>query len=115
MDDDLSTLELYKKYLSLNNFNVVGSAKDGKEAVYKYQNFIIKPDFIIMDYHMPIKNGIEATKDILKIESSVKIIFVSGDITIKEKALTIGAVSFIEKPTNFRILINEIKNCLNQK
>ena len=33
-----------------------------------------------MDYHMPFKDGIETTKEILKIDGKVKIFLISGDL-----------------------------------
>ena len=52
-----------------------------------------------MDHRMPVKNGIEATKEILANSSEIKpkIIFASADKTIKEIALSIGATSFKDK------------------
>jgi hypothetical protein len=59
---------------------------------------------------MPLKNGIEATRDILKINGSAKIINISWD-KIKEEALASGAVYFIEKSIDFHELFEEL-NCL---
>ena len=39
----------------------------------------LKPDLIILDYHMPIKNGLDAAKEILEINPKQKIIFISAD------------------------------------
>ena len=57
---------------------------------------------------MPCKNGIEATKAILKIDKTAKIIIVSGDSSIKEIALTTGAICFMEKPFNIFELDQQI-------
>jgi len=100
VDDNIITLELYKELFGLIGFNVIDIAKNGEEAVAKFQKFIIKPDLIIMDYHMPRKNGIEATQAILEIDNSAKVIIVSGDSSIKEKALATGAICFNKKPLN---------------
>ncbi len=62
---------------------------------------------------MPIKNGIEATKEILQINSNTKIIFTSADEDVKEEALAIGAFSFIDKPFDFDLLIDNIKKAIN--
>ena len=85
VDDDDSILKLYKQFLEFKGFIVIDYAKNGIEAVDKYLSFQNKPDLIIMDYHMPIKNGIEATREILKIDENVKIFLISGDHTIKMK------------------------------
>ena len=58
---------------------------------------------------MPIKNGIEATKEILQLDGSTKIIFTSADNSVKEEALSIGAFCFVDKPFDIKILINSIK------
>ena len=66
MEDDHSLRLLYEKALSLNGYNVIGAAKDGEEAIEMYKSFKQKPEVIIMDHRMPIKDGIEATKEILE-------------------------------------------------
>ena len=83
MEDDHSLRLLYEKALSLNGYNVIGAAKDGEEAIEMYNSFKIKPEVIIMDHRMPIKDGIEATKEILENSHPNKpiIIFASADKT----------------------------------
>ena len=58
---------------------------------------------------MPIKSGIEVSKEILQIDPNIKIIFISADITIKEEAFSIGAFSFWDKPFLIESLIEDIK------
>jgi two-component system chemotaxis response regulator CheY len=93
----------------MSGFDIIGEAKNGEEAVSLYSNFPKKPDIILMDHRMPIKNGIEATKQILNISNKSKIIFTSADNSIKQEALSIGAKSFLDKPFSITDLINEIK------
>ncbi|GAI62890.1 unnamed protein product [marine sediment metagenome] len=111
VEDDHSLRLLYEKALKLNGYNIVGSAKDGEEAVNMYNHFLTKPDIILMDHRMPIKNGIEATKEILQNSSDIKpkIIFVSADRSIKETALSIGVISFKNKPFSLERLFNNIE------
>ena len=115
VEDDHSLRLLYEKALSLYGYNVIGSAKDGEEAVSLYKDFKNKPDIILMDHRMPIKNGIEATKEILANSSEIKpkIIFASADKSIKEIALSIGAISFKDKPFTLESLFNNIKKAIN--
>ena len=79
-----------------------------------FSNFIKKPDVVLMDYRMPCKNGIEATREILKLNNNIKIIFISSYPAIKELALSIGAKIFIEKPFGIQELISSIKNVLGK-
>ena len=59
-----------------------------------------RPDIITMDIVMPIMNGIEATKQILKIDNEVKIIIVTAmpQESIVMEAIGAGARDYILKP-----------------
>jgi len=117
VEDDHSLRLLYEKALILKGYNVIGSAKDGEEAVQLYKNFKKKPDIIIMDHRMPVKNGIEATKEILanSNENKPRIIFASADKTIKQEALSIGAISFKDKSFTLEKLFKNIKMALSME
>lgn len=114
VDDEPDLLLIYKKILIFYGFEVVGVAKNGEEAVSMFKSFSQKPDIILMDHRMPIKNGIEAAKEILQIDKSTKIIFASADNSIKEKAFSIGALSFKDKPFTNKLLISNINKALNK-
>ena len=100
--------------IKILGFEVVGIAGDGEEAVDLYKSFPIEPDLILMDHRMPKKNGIEATKEILKLRNHTKIIFTSADSSIMEEALSIGVVSFKEKPFTIEKLRRNIEKHLFQ-
>ncbi|MFX1452198.1 MAG: response regulator [Promethearchaeota archaeon] len=112
VEDELSVLDLYSKVLEAYGFKVMGMAKNGEEAVEMYKNFNPKPDIIIMDHRMPIKSGIEATKDILQIDRFAKIVFASADDSVKEYAKSIGALCFKNKPFSNEKLIKNINKAL---
>lgn len=94
-------------------FQVIGLANNGLEATIKFKSFTEKPDIILMDHRMPIKNGIEATKEILSMGESSKIIFASADTLVKDVALSIGASIFIEKPFEIEDLVEKIEYVLS--
>lgn len=114
IEDDLALQKLYELMLKIKGFNVIGVANNGEIAVLMYESFTDKPDVILMDYRMPLKNGLEATKEILEIDKKrkSKVIFVSADKSIKEKAISMGAISFVKKPFSHERLVNEINNAL---
>ena len=89
-------------------FQVLGIANNGAEAIKMFSSFSEKPDIIILDYRMPIKNGMDALKEILEIDHNSKVIFASADRTIKEEVYANGAKGFLDKPFTHQKLINTI-------
>ena len=114
VDDDQSLQRLYTLILREAGFTIIDTALNGKIAVEKYKKFKESPDLVLMDHRMPIKNGIEAMVEILQINGKEKIIFASADITIKEKALSLGAYVFLDKPFNMNKLISAIQNIVQE-
>jgi len=94
VDDEPMMRESLK--LILSKYDVI-EASDGTEAIRIYQN--AKPDLVLMDIMMPRMNGIEATKEILRISPKAKIVAVTAYATDKGKEiLEAGAVEILEKP-----------------
>lgn len=114
VEDDLSLQRLYEMMLITFDFEVVGKVSNGKDAVELFTSMPLKPDIILMDHRMPLKNGIEASIEILNMNSHTKIIFTSADKSIANKALSIGATSFIEKPFAISALHKEIERVHNR-
>ncbi|MHA1149691.1 MAG: response regulator [Promethearchaeota archaeon] len=112
VEDDFTLQNLYKMILNSMGFELLGIAKNGQEAIDFFKNPRISPDIIIMDHRMPIKNGIEASKEILSLNNEVYIIFASADLSVKPEALAIGVKSFLEKPFGMRELKAEIDKIL---
>jgi CheY-like chemotaxis protein/signal transduction histidine kinase len=106
--------------LSLKNFvKNIDVALNGKEALDKFGSS--KYDLILMDIQMPVMNGIIATKKIRELEVStntqIPIIAItanalSGD---KEVCLAAGMNDYISKPFQVDILLNKMKDLLEQK
>lgn len=112
VEDDLSLQRLYELMLKTYGFEVVCKASNGKEAVDSFEVLEFKPDIILMDHRMPVKNGIDTSIEILNLNSHARIIFTSADKTVKKRALSIGAASFIEKPFSIEELHKEINRVL---
>ena len=140
VDDVAFNIEVCQKLLKKMNLES-DSAYNGLEAMQKIQNlltsnFIIKKEnssefeekkerkfcenckfykIILMDIDMPIKDGIEATQDILenlrKVGLSVSIIGISAfdQDMVKVKAMSAGMKEYVTKPITFKKM-NEIIN-----
>lgn len=115
VEDEPSLRSLYQIVLEFHGFEIIGEASNGEEAVQKFENFNSKPDVIIMDHRMPVKNGLEATREILKIDPSAQIIIASADMDIEDKARSIGIASFKPKPFSNDRLVRNVKKALNNK
>lgn len=75
-------------------------ATNGQEAVEQYKEH--NPEICLMDLTMPVKDGFEATKEIVDFDESAKVIIVSADVQEGSmvKAKENGALGFIKKPIN---------------
>lgn len=113
VDDDQALIKLYSLMLDGVGFEIIDIALNGKIAVEKYKQFPIKPDMILMDYRMPIKNGIDAMIEILQLNESEKIVFASADIDIREEALKFGACGFINKPFGMEEIVSVIEEVMS--
>src|SRR5215510_4627556 len=80
---------------------VVGSAKDGREAVTMAQS--LKPDVISMDINMPHVDGLQATAEIMTTNPK-PIVIVSSEsregASSTLRALELGAIEFVAKPSS---------------
>lgn len=114
VDDELFIVELYRDILQLRGYRVVGMAFDGEEAIKKYTASQDKPDVVIMDHRMPVMNGVEATKEIMRLNPHQKIIFVSADILVEKEAREAGASEFLPKPFRMDDLIDRMRKSATQ-
>ena len=98
VDDAIFMRNMIKDIFASDEFEVIGEAANGVEAVEKYKE--LKPDLTTMDIVMPFKSGIEATKEILSEDANAKIIMCSalGQEALVMEALDAGASDFIVKP-----------------
>jgi len=114
VDDDQSLQRLYGLILKEAGFEIIDTAINGKDAIEKYTNLDGKLDLILMDHRMPIKNGLDAMVEILKINKKEKIIFASADMSVKQKAISLGAVAFLDKPFKMQQLLITIQKIVKE-
>lgn len=98
----------------LEGVEVVGIARNGLDALEIIPKLL--PDIITLDVEMPKLNGIDTLKQIKKLYD-IPVIMLSSvngmDTTIE--ALQIGAIDFIEKPSDLQADLNDLKIELDNK
>lgn len=98
VDDAKFMRTLVKDALVSAGHEIVGEAENGNIAIEQYK--ALKPDLVTMDITMREKDGIEATREIMKIDASAKIIMVTalGQEDLLAKAIKMGVKDFVVKP-----------------
>ncbi|MBE0650984.1 MAG: response regulator transcription factor [Bacteroidales bacterium] len=87
------------------NIEIVGQAKDGKEAIENAKK--LKPDILIMDIGMPVFNGIEATEILKKEIPEMKVIGLTlhAERNFVKGMLEAGAYGYLFKTCAYEELI----------
>ncbi len=96
-DDHVMVRQGLKALLEREKFDIAGEASDGREAVRLAES--LRPDLILLDLAMPLLNGMDATREILKANPGAKVILLtmhSEDSYVLE-ALRAGAVGYVVK------------------
>lgn len=112
VDDAAFMRMMIKDILTKNNYEVVGEAANGQEAVEKFKE--LRPDLVTMDITMPEMDGIEALRNIKQIDSDAKVIMCSamGQQAMVIDAIQSGAKDFIVKPFQADRVIEAIQKVL---
>jgi len=106
--DDNKTIQETLAFILERLGHKVMLAKNGEEAIKQYQKY--NPDLVFMDIRMPKMSGVEAIKEIKKINNKANIIICtafSGDNDVRELVKT-DSIKVIDKPFE----IAEIKKCI---
>lgn len=110
IDDDSDDRELFFETLaSIDPVSVCHPLPDGEEALSKLaSNEIEKPDMIFLDINLPVMSGWQILTELKKTESyqqiPVIIYSTSSNPRDREIAKQLGALCFITKPSNHRML-----------
>ncbi|WP_199614102.1 response regulator [Paenibacillus alkalitolerans] len=98
VDDTNFMRKMSADYLKQFGYTVAGEAANGREAVELYVT--LKPHIVMMDLTMPEMNGIEAIKEIMKIDPKAVVLVcsASNQQDLIFDALDAGAKGYIMKP-----------------
>jgi len=109
-DSKLTVVGLKTTFKDFPSIKVVNCVENGSLAVKAAKE--LKPDIILMDIGMPVMDGIQATKEIKKINSDTKIIMLTSHDSEQDvfDALAAGADSYCMKDIEPDILVAVIKS-----
>ncbi|MGD7043790.1 response regulator [Jeotgalibacillus proteolyticus] len=98
--------------LSQSNYNVIGEAENGEEAIAQYRS--LRPDLVTMDITMPVMDGLTAAKKILSEFPEAKVVMCSamGQQKMVIEAIEAGAKDFIVKPFDGSRVIDSLNRVM---
>lgn len=91
------------------DLEIVGEARDGREAMALAAE--LSPDLVLMDIGMPLMNGLEATRQMLKRNHKLKIVILSmySDESYVIQTLRAGAKGYLLKDSAEEDLIQAVR------
>lgn len=113
VDDSGFMRNIIKDILKKGEYEVVGEATSGEEAVLKYEQ--LKPDVVTMDINMAGMDGLDAVKKIIQKYPDAKIIMCSalmGHEWVIMDAIQAGASDYITKPFQENTVIDSVARVL---
>jgi two-component system, chemotaxis family, chemotaxis protein CheY len=94
------------------NLRVCGEAENGEAAVRMFRK--LRPDFVIMDFVMPVKNGLDAAREMSEIDPEIPILmctmFKSNELVTE--ARKVGVKKVISKGETAQSLGTTVQDLL---
>ena len=113
VEDQLELRAIHAAYLTANGYNVV-TAADGETGIEVARK--IRPDIIVLDYSLPVCNGVDVAQALQKDPGFTKVPIVMLTAmaygAVGKKAAAAGCVGFLAKPCTPSRLLLELKRFL---
>lgn len=109
-DDHAEMRVVLRLLLSLSkDIELVCETSNGQEAVDCVKR--LQPDVLVMDIHMPVLDGFAATKQIIDLSVSTRVILTSTDTGhfVVRQAVAVGAKGFVPKDKVVKLLLPAIE------
>lgn len=113
-DDSAYARSILKDLLLRNEYEVVGEAENGKEALVLYEK--LKPDLVMMDIMMPEMSGIQALREIREQYPEAVVVMgaAMGQQNLVVDAIKSGAAEFFIKSVQADKVVEAIEKALHQ-
>ncbi|MCX7905120.1 MAG: response regulator [Elusimicrobiales bacterium] len=113
IDDENSILEVIENILKSNGYDVK-TYNESIGIIDKLREYL--PSLILLDIHMPSKNGIEVLKEIRKdpVLKKIPVVMLTVDVSPADiqKSMLYGANTYILKPAKEKDILEVIRNLL---
>ena len=109
-DDHMIVREGLRALLGVEaDIEVVGEAETGRQALQLAKK--LRPAVLVMDIAMPLLNGLEATRQILKAVPATRVLILSGhsDDEYVRQVILLGAAGYLIKQTSADLLSRAIR------
>lgn len=107
-EDDTDMQKILKLYLQKDGY-VVSVVSNGKEAIAFLSEHVV--DLVLLDWMMPIQDGIQTCRDIrqLHIPTKISMLTAKGENEDEVQGLTCGADDYLRKPFDIQVLLLRIR------
>lgn len=108
IDDDQFVTESLSEFLSMNDYSAL-VAENGNTGLTHFETY--HPPIVLLDQELPDKNGLAVCRDILDLDPSAKIIFITAHASIRYAvdAMQTGAFNYLPKPFSLEELLISIQ------
>lgn len=115
VDDEPFFRDSLREIIGKIGFTVIAEAGNGREAVRMFLTH--RPHVTIMDLYMPEKNGIDATREIMALDTRANVLTSSASDCPSDTnaVLKVGAKGIIKKPFEAREIYDTVKALLCAK
>ncbi len=114
VDDSMFVAKQMSQILTSENFEIIGTAKDGVEGLEKYKELHPDVDIVTMDITMPNMDGLTCLQKIIEFDPDAKVVMVSalGKQDLVKQSLLSGAKNYIVKPIDRTKVLERISSVL---
>lgn len=116
VEDDADDREFFlNALLGIENISVYDVVENGHDALVALNRNNLHPDIIFMDVNMPVMNGIDCLREIIKnpMTSKIPVVMLSTNSDQLVMAGQIGARVFLTKPSDPMDLQDQIRAAIN--
>ena len=114
VDDSRTSRKFLRDILEKSGNEIVGEAVNGREGFDLYQK--LRPDIVTMDITMPVMDGLDSLKLIMRFDPAAKVVMVTaaGQQQKMLEAVKFGALEFIAKPFDMPTIAETVNKIMEK-